>query len=97
MESKQLIITIITILLIIGLYYLTLLPRKKQEKEIKKMQDELKKGDKVITYTGLSGTIEDVLEDRIILKTHPDNVKLSIEKWAVAGLDDRAVEESTKK
>lgn len=97
MESKQLIITIITILLIIGLYYLTLLPRKKQEKEIKKMQDELKKGDKVITYTGLSGTIEDLLEDRIILKTRPDNVKLSIEKWAVAGLDDRAVEESTKK
>ena len=92
MESKQLIITIITILLIIGLYYLTLLPRKKQEKEIKKMQDELKKGDKVISYTGLSGTIEDVLEDRIILKTRPDNVKLSIEKWAVAGLDDRTIE-----
>ena len=48
METKQLIITIITILLILGLYYLTLLPRKKQEKEIKKMQDDLKKGDKVI-------------------------------------------------
>lgn len=97
MESKQLIITIITILLIIGLYYLTLLPRKKQEKEIKKMQDNLKKGDKVITYTGLSGTIEDVLEDRIILKTRPDNVKLSIEKWAIAGVDDRTIEETTKK
>ena len=70
METKQLIITIITILLILGLYYLTLLPRKKQEKEIKKMQDDLKKGDKVITYTGLSGVIEEVLEDRIILKTN---------------------------
>ena len=92
METKQLIITIITILLILGLYYLTLLPRKKQEKEIKKMQDDLKKGDKVITYTGLSGVIEEVLEDRIILKTNPDNVKLSIEKWAVAGLDDRTIE-----
>ena len=92
METKQLIITIITILLILGLYYLTLLPRKKQEKEIKKMQDDLKKGDKVITYTGLSGVIEEVLEDRIILKTNPDNVKLSIEKWGVAGLDDRTIE-----
>ena len=92
METKQLIITIITILLILGLYYLTLLPRKKQEKEIKKMQDGLKKGDKVITYTGLSGVIEEVLEDRIILKTNPDDVKLSIEKWAVAGLDDRTIE-----
>ena len=92
METKQLIITIITILLILGLYYLTLLPRKKQEKEIKEMQDDLKKGDKVITYTGLSGVIEEVLEDRIILKTNPDNVKLSIEKWAIAGLDDRIIE-----
>ena len=92
METKQLIITIITILLILGLYYLTLLPRKKQEKEIKSMQYNLKKGDKVITYTGLSGIIEEVLEDRIILKTYPDDVKLSIEKWAVAGIDDRTIE-----
>ena len=94
METKQLIITIITILLILGLYYLTLLPRKKQEKEIKKMQDNLKKGDKVITYTGLSGVIEEVLEDRIILKTNPDNINLSIEKWAIAGLDDRTIEKN---
>ena len=92
METKQLIITIITILLIIGLYYLTLLPKKKQEKEIQKMQSELKKGDKVITYTGLSGTVEEVLEDRIILKTRPDNIKLSIEKWAIAGVDDRNID-----
>ena len=92
METKQLIITIITILLILGLYYLTLLPRKKQEKEIKKMQEDLKIGDKVITYTGLSGVIEEVLEDRIILKTNPDGIKLSIEKWAIAGLDDRTIE-----
>ena len=96
METKQLIITIVTILLILGLYYLTLLPRKKQEKEIKKMQDGLKKGDKVITYTGLSGTIEEVLEDRIILKTRPEGIKLSIEKWAVAGLEERNIDETKK-
>ena len=97
METKQLIITIITILLIMGLYYFTLLPRKKQEKEIKKMQDDLKEGDKVITYTGLSGTIEEILEDRIIIKTRPDNIKLSIEKWAVAGIDDRNIDDNSKK
>lgn len=96
METKQLIITVITILLIIGLYYLTLLPRKKQEKEIKKMQDDLKKGDKVITYTGLSGTIEEVLDDRIVIKTRPDNIKLSIEKWAIAGIDDRNIDVEKK-
>ena len=55
------------------------------------MQKELKKGDKIITYTGLSGTIDEVLEDRIILITNPDKIKLSIEKWAVAGIDDRKI------
>ena len=66
--------------------------RKKEEKKVKKMQDELKEGDKVVTYSGLAGTIEKIEEDRIILKTYPDNVKMSIEKWAVAGLDDRNIE-----
>lgn len=91
MDSRQLIITLITIFLLLGLYYLLMLPRKKQAKEIEKMQKELKKGDKIITYTGLSGIIEEVLEDRIILITNPDKVKLSIEKWAVAGIDDRKI------
>ena len=91
MDSKQLIITLVTVFLLLGLYYLMMLPRKKQANEIEKMQKELKKGDKIITYTGLSGTIDEVLEDRIILITNPDKIKLSIEKWAVAGIDDRKI------
>lgn len=89
MEVKRLIVTLVTVFLLLGLYYLTTMPKRRQAKEIKKMQDGLKKGDKIITYTGLSGIIEEVLEDRIILSTNPDKVKLSIEKWAVAGIDDR--------
>ena len=91
MDSKQLIITLVTVFLLLGLYYLMMLPRKKQAKEIEKIKKELKKGDKIITYTGLSGTIDEVLEDRIILITNPDKIKLSIEKWAVAGIDDRKI------
>ena len=56
------------------------------------MQENLKEGDKVITHSGLSGVIEKIEEDRIILKTYPDNVKISVEKWAVVALDDRGVE-----
>lgn len=92
MDYKQLIVTLVTVFVLLGLYYITTMPRRKQAKEIKKMQDELKKGDKIITYTGLTGVIEDVLEDRIILLTNPDKTRLSIEKWAVAGLDDRKLD-----
>lgn len=93
MEQRQLIITIITVFLLLGLYYITTMPRRKQAKEIKKMQNNLKKGDKIITYTGLSGKVEEVLEDRVIISSNPDKIKLSIEKWAVAGLDDRNIKE----
>ena len=93
MEQRQLIITIITVFLLLGLYYITTMPRRKQAKEIKKMQNNLKKGDKIITYTGQSGKVEEVLEDRVIISSNPDKIKLSIEKWAVAGLDDRNIKE----
>lgn len=93
MDTNQLIMTLITVFLLLGLYYLVTFQRRKQAKEIKKMQENLKKGDKVITYTGFSGIIDEIVDDRIILSTYPDKVKISIERWAVAGLDDRKIEE----
>ena len=92
MSVKDILTTLVLVVIIFLIYYLSYFERKKDEKKIKKMQDELKEGDKVITYSGLSGIIEKIEEDRIILKTYPDNVKISIEKWAVAGLDDRNIE-----
>lgn len=86
MEYIQFIVTIIIILLI---FFFADSQRKNQEKEIKKMQSEIKKDDKIITYSGLSGIVKEVLEDRVILKTYPNMTEISIEKWAIAGLDDR--------
>ena len=92
MSVKDILTTLVLVIIIFLIYYMSYSERKKQEKKIKKMQDELKKGDKIITYSGLAGTIDEIKDDRIILKTYPDNVKISIEKWAVAGLDDRSIE-----
>ena len=92
MSEKDILTTIVLVIMIFLIYYMSAFERKKQEKKIKKMQDELKKGDKIITYSGLAGVIDKIEEDRIILKTYPDNVKISVEKWAVAGLDDRTIE-----
>lgn len=90
MEYIQFIVTIIIILLI---FYIADSQRKKQDKELKKMQSEIKKDDRIITYSGLSGIVEEVLEDRVILKTYPNMTEISIEKWAIAGLDDRKINE----
>ena len=93
MEYIQFIVTIIIILVI---FYIANSQNKKQEKELKKMQSEIKKDDKIITYSGLSGIVSEVMEDRIILKVYPNMTEISIEKWAIAGLDDRKIDESQK-
>ena len=89
MEYIQFIVIIIIILVI---FYIASYAKRKQDKEIKKMQDEIKQGNKIVTYTGLSGEVAEVLEDRVMVKLYPNNIEVSIEKWAIAGLDDRYIE-----
>ena len=93
MEYIQFIVTIIIILVI---FYIANIQNKKQQTELKKMQSEIKKDDKVITYSGLSGIVSEVMEDRVILKVYQNMTEVSIEKWAIAGLDDREIDEPKK-
>jgi len=88
MEYIKFIVCIIVILII---FYFAQITNKMQNKKIKEMQDNLKTGDKIITYSGLTGIVVEVMEDRIIVETNPDKYRISIEKWAVAGLDDRNI------
>ena len=92
MDTEQILSTIAMVLILLIIYYAGTWQRRKQQKDLKKMQDELKEGDQIITFTGFAGKIEEVLEDRVIVKLYPDNIRISIEKWAIAGLDDRKIE-----
>lgn len=87
-EYIKFIVCIIAILII---FYFAQVSARSKNKKLKQMQDELKIGDKIITYSGFSGVIVEVFEDRVIIETNPEKHKLSIEKWAVAGLDDRDI------
>jgi preprotein translocase subunit YajC len=88
MEYLKYVLCIIAILVI---FYFSLMPARKQNKKLKEMQDKLKIGDKIITYSGFSGIIVEVLEDRVIVELNPEKNKVSIEKWAVAGIDERDI------
>lgn len=91
MELEQILTTLAFVAVLLVIYYWGTWQRRKNQKELKKMQDNLKKGDKVITFSGLAGVVEEVLEDRIIISLYPDKTKISIEKWAIAGIDDRTI------
>lgn len=92
MSTEEILSTLVIVFIVLVIFYMATWQRRKQQKDLKKMQSELKKGDKIITFSGITGEVDSVLDDRLIIKTYPDKTKLSIEKWAIAGLDDRKME-----
>src|SRR5688572_7073166 len=64
------------------LYVLVIRPQQKQVKEHKKMVDNLKSGDRVLTQGGLYGTVSSIKGGVIQLKI-ADNVKVDINRSAV--------------
>ena len=91
MSNTEILETIAVVIILLLIYYFSTFPQRRERKVLKKMQDGLKKGDKIVTFSGLSGVIDEVLEDRIIVLLHPDNIKISLEKWAVSAIDDRDI------
>lgn len=74
-------------------YFLLIRPQQKQRKEQQKLIESLKTGDKVITSSGIHGLISNVKERTVLLKV-ADNVKIEIDKAAVATVVARSSEKS---
>ena len=66
------------ILIFVIFYFFLIRPQQKKAKEHKKMVDELKRGDKVITSGGIIGTVERIIDNEKIEVEISDNVKVVI-------------------
>jgi preprotein translocase subunit YajC len=71
------------LLIIVVFYFLILRPQQKRQKERQKLLEGVKKGDKIVTSGGMHGTIEGI-EDNTLLVKIADNVKVKMEKAAIA-------------
>ncbi|MEK9150009.1 MAG: preprotein translocase subunit YajC [Candidatus Desantisbacteria bacterium] len=71
------------IFIVIIFYLLIILPQQKKDKEHKKMTEELKKGDRVITSAGICGKVVDVKENTILLEVS-SNTKIEFLKSAIS-------------
>lgn len=70
---------IMIVSLIAVMYFFMIRPQRKQQKEMEKFRNELKKGDKVVTAGGIYGTIAEIQERTVLLKVDGD-VKLRVDK-----------------
>lgn len=73
------------ILVFVIFYFLILRPQTQKQKEVQKMVEKLKKGDRVVSSGGIYGEVVDVKPETVILKVS-DNVKIEFAKSAVIGL-----------
>ena len=66
-------------------YFLMIRPQQKRQKEVQKMLSGIKKGDRVVTASGLYGTVAGIKDDVVVLQI-ADNVKVEMVKSAVTGV-----------
>jgi len=71
------------------MYLLLIRPQRKKQKEHEKLLTELKKGDKVVTSSGMFGTIFAIQDDKnkVVLKIN-DEVKAEFLKSSIAARVD---------
>jgi len=73
-------------------YFMIIRPQQKRAKEREKLLSSIEKGDKVITSGGVHGTVAGVEEKTVLLQV-TENVKLKIERSAIATILNRDTKE----
>src|SRR5881296_426195 len=73
--------------IVMGIFYVMLiLPQQRQRKKTQAMLAALKNGDKVVTSSGIYGTVNGIDGDTVILKI-ADQVKIRILRSAIAQVE----------
>ena len=92
--------TIIMLLAMVAIFYFMLIrPENKRKKEAENMRSSLKVGDRVTTIGGIMGKVVHVSDDKFVIETGADQVRIEFGKWALSTNDtaaDRAKEEAKK-
>jgi preprotein translocase subunit YajC len=90
-------LTLLPFAMILGIFYFViLLPMRRRQKKVQSFQDSLKPGDKVITTSGIYGTVVKVGDTSVQLQI-ADKVKIEVARASVGGYQGQepVVQEST--
>ena len=81
------------------MYFMLIRPENKRKKKEEEMRAALKAGDVITTIGGVKGVVVDVKEDKFVLETGADRVRIEFAKFALSENHTaaaRAVAESKK-
>ena len=90
---------IMMVVMIAVFYFLMIRPENKRKKEAEQMRSSLKVGDKITTIGGITGTVVDVKDEKFVIESGADRVRIEFAKWALSTNEtgaERAKEEAKK-
>ena len=105
--GSQMVSTVIMLVVMVAVFYFMLIrPENKRKKEAEDLRSSLKVGDQVTTIGGIVGTVVSVKDDKFVLETGADQVRIEFQKWGLSTNDsaaaaakekaDKAAEEKAK-
>lgn len=82
--AQSMLPTVIMIASMLAIFYFLLLrPQQKQKQDRERMLTSVKRGDRVVTTSGLHGTVTGLSEHTVVLRV-ADQVKLEFDRTAIA-------------
>ena len=100
LNGSSMVGSVVMIVAMLAVFYFMLIrPENKRKKEAEEMRSSLKVGDKITTIGGIVGTVVNVKDDKFVMETGADQVRIELAKWALSTNDsaaERAKEEKQK-
>ena len=80
-------------------YFMLIRPENKRKKEAEQMRSSVKTGDKITTIGGIIGTVVSVKDEKFVMETGADQVRIELAKWAISTNEtaEAAAKEKAKK
>ena len=66
-------------LMFVVMWFFMIRPQRKQQKELEKFRNALKRGDKVVTIGGIYGTVDEIKDKTVLIKVDGE-IKLRVDK-----------------
>ena len=77
--------TLIMVVLMLAVFYFMLIrPENKRKKEAEEMRSAVRVGDKITTIGGICGTVVSIKDDKLVIETGADQVRIELAKWAMS-------------
>ena len=75
---------IMLVMMLAVMYFMLIRPENKRKKEAEAMRSALKVGDKITTIGGIMGKVVDIKDDKFVIESGADQVRIELAKWALS-------------